>query len=485
VVVVGLESGYSDVTVPAFDGLFIVPELPEIDRVLAGVLPPSSLYAVGGRVRDELRLEVEGAGLDLKDLDYVVTGIAAPELEDRLKTLGRVDLVGASFSVFKVTIKDVTVDIATPRRERSTGAGHRDFKVESGPDVSLEEDLGRRDFRMNMIARALPSGKIVDPHGGQADIQARRIDILGERAFEEDPLRMLRAAQFAARFEYEPTERTRAAMTAAAASIAMVSPERMADEFTKLFTLARRPSVGIELLRKAGVLQHIWPELLEGVGIEQNEWHAYDCYRHSLETLDASPPGDLIVRLAALLHDVGKPRTKDGPHFYRHEQVGADMARAMLERLRFSNDVIDGVEHLVRQHMYVGDPELSDPALRRLIRRIGPGNLDRQFAVRAADIAGSGLPKRDDSNERFQARVYAEVSREPPFSVADLRIGGSDVIAAMVRKGLAQQGFAGDARVGEVLRELFEQVTEQPEGNEPGTLQTLLETYFDAQGDAR
>jgi tRNA nucleotidyltransferase (CCA-adding enzyme) len=461
-----------------------VSELIESDRILAAALPAGSLFAVGGRVRDELRGRVEGFVPDGKDLDYVVTGLPQAKLEERLKDLGRVDLVGASFSVFKVTIKNVTVDIALPRRERSVGAGHRDFQVESGPDISLEDDLGRRDFRMNMIARALPSGEIVDPHGGQADIRERRIDILSERAFDEDPLRMLRAAQFAARFEYTPTERTRKAMIAAAPAISTVSAERMADELTKLLTLARKPSIGIELLRETGVLQHIWPEILEGVGVEQNEWHAFDCYRHTLATLDASPPGDLVVRLAALLHDVGKPRTKDGPHFYRHEQVGADMARDMLGRLRFSNDVIERVTHLVRQHMYVGDPGLSDPALRRFIRRIGPENLDRQFAVRAADIAGSGLPKRDDSNERFQARVHQEVARKPAFSVADLRIGGSDVIAAMVRKGLASQGFAGDARVGEALRELFEQVTEQPERNEPGTLQHLLETYLDAQRDA-
>lgn len=461
-----------------------MPDLLEIDRHLAAALPAGSLFAVGGRVRDELRGELEGFVPDRKDLDYVVTGLSQADLEKRLKELGRVDLVGASFSIFKVTTKGLTVDIALPRRERSTGAGHRDFEVESGPGISLEDDLGRRDFRMNMIARALPSGEIIDPHGGQADIRARRIDILSERAFDEDPLRMLRAAQFAARFEYTPTERTRSAMTAAAPAITTVSAERMADEFTKLFTHARKPSIGVELLRETGVLQHIWPEILEGVGVEQNEWHAYDCYRHTLETLDASPPGDLVVRLAALLHDVGKPRTKDGPHFYRHEQVGADMARDMLGRLRFSNDVIEHVTHLVRQHMYVGDPELSDPALRRFIRRIGPENLDRQFAVRAADIAGSGLPKRDDANERFQARVLQEVARKPAFSVADLRIGGSDVIAAMVRKGLAPKGFAGDTRVGQALRELFEQVTEQPERNEPGTLQHLLDIYLDAQRDA-
>jgi hypothetical protein len=179
-----------------------------------------------------------------------------------------------------------------------------------------------------------------------------------------------------------------------------------------------------------------------------------------------------------LLHDVGKPRTKDGPHFYRHEQVGADMARAMLGRLRFSNEIVDTVESLVRQHMYVADPDLSDAAIRRFIRRIGLERLDRQFALRAADIAGSGLPKRDDSNERFQTRVYAEIARRPPFSIKDLQIDGAEVIDVMVKHGLAGPGFSGDKRVGEALQYLFEQVTEQPERNKPNTLKTLLEQHF-------
>jgi tRNA nucleotidyltransferase (CCA-adding enzyme) len=185
-----------------------------------------------------------------------------------------------------------------------------------------------------------------------------------------------------------------------------------------------------------------------------------------------------VLRLAALLHDVGKPRTKQGPHFYRHEQIGADMTHAMLSRLRFSTEVVETTEHLVRQHMYLADPDLSDPALRRFIRRIGPANLDRQFALRAADIAGSGMPKRGDSNERFQARVYAEVARKPPFSVKDLRVDGDDVVKVMVQKGAAPQGFRGDKRVGEALQYLFEQVTDQPERNEPDTLTALLDQYF-------
>jgi tRNA nucleotidyltransferase (CCA-adding enzyme) len=448
------------------------------DLALAAALPAGSLYAVGGRVRDELRRETEGARVALKDLDYVVTGIPPEELEERLKRVGRVDLVGASFAVFKVTFEGRTVDVALPRRERSTGVYHRDFEVQSGPEVPIEDDLARRDFRMNMIARALPSGELVDPYGGAADIRSRRIDILSARTFEEDPLRMLRAAQFAARFGYTLTPHALDAMRAAAALVKTVSAERIAEEFTKLLVQAPRPSVGFDLLRETGVLQYIWPELLEGVGVEQNEWHAYDVYRHNLETLDAAPAGDLVLRLSALLHDIGKPRTKEGPHFYRHEQVGADMTREMLERLRFSNDVVQTSEHLVRLHMYAADLDLADAAIRRFVRRVGVDNLDRQFALRAADIAGSGLPKRDDSNERFQARVYAEVARKPAFSVKDLRIDGQAVIDLMVARGLAPQGFRGDKRVGEALQYLFEQVTEQPERNEPETLLQLLQQYF-------
>jgi tRNA nucleotidyltransferase (CCA-adding enzyme) len=451
-----------------------------LDEQLAAVLPDGSLYVVGGRVRDEIRAAAEGVELPSKDMDYVVTGVALDDLRRRLETVGRVDAVGVAFAIFKLTTPAGTVDIALPRRERSTGPGHRDFEVQSDPSIPLAEDLARRDFRMNMIARALPSGELVDPYRGESDIRARLIDILTPAAFEEDPLRMLRAAQFAARFEYAPTEITRRAMEAAAPLIASVSAERVSDELTKLFTKAARPSIGLELLRQTGVLAHLWPELLEGVGVEQNEWHAYDVWNHSLATLDATPPEDLILRLAALLHDVGKPRTKEGPHFYRHEIVGADMTQAILGRFRFSNEVLEKTSHLVRQHMFGADPKMKDAALRRFIRRIGVDNLERMFALRHADVAGSGLPKRGDVNERFEERVRAELARKPPFSIVDLNIRGEDVIATLVARGDAPADFRGDQRVGDALRWLFEQVTDAPERNEPISLQRLLERYLDA-----
>jgi tRNA nucleotidyltransferase (CCA-adding enzyme) len=453
-------------------------KLHRADKILAAVLPRGSLYAVGGRVRDELRAELAGAPAPAVDSDYVVTGVSLEGLRERLEPLGRVDLVGASFSIFKVTIDGETVDVALPRRDRKTGSGHRDFEVQSGPDIPLEDDLARRDFRMNMMARALPGGELIDPYGGEADIRARRIDILRPETFAEDPLRMLRAAQFAARFEYEATPRTETAMIEAAPLVATVSAERVADELTKLLRLAARPSIGFELLRRTGILQYVWPELVEGVGVEQNEWHAYDVWGHAMHTVDAVPPGDLVLRIAALLHDVGKPRTKKGPHFYRHEVVGSEMTREMLARYRFSHDVADHAAHLVRHHMYAADPEFKDSTIRRFIRRIGLTDIERLFDLRRADIDGSGLPKRGDFNERFEARVRSEIARKPALSVNDLAIGGDEVIDAMVRRGVAPRGFKGDARVGAALRWLFEKVTDAPERNERETLLALLDDYL-------
>jgi putative nucleotidyltransferase with HDIG domain len=450
-----------------------------LDRRLAEALPANALFAVGGRVRDEFRARLDPTIPPPKDLDYVVTGIGLEALVERLRTVGRVDVVGASFAVVKVTSPEGDADVALPRRERSTGVGHRDFAIDSGPDVTLEEDLGRRDFRMNMIARRIGDDAVVDPFGGVADIEARRIDIVSPRAFVEDPLRLLRAAQFAARFGFELSLEARAAMTAAAGLTRTVSPERVYEELIKLLGPAPRPSVGVEILRTTGVLAELWPEIAEGVGVDQNRWHAYDVYRHNLETLDATPPGDVTLRLAALLHDVGKPRTKDGPHFYRHEHVGADMAAEMLARWRFPNDTIATVELLVRAHMYGADPQAQPKAIRRFINRIGPQHLDRLFALRHADIIGSGLPKRTNENEGFEMLVAQILAEKPPFSVRDLAISGDDVIAILVDRGAVAPGFRGDRRVGVTLAALFEEVVDDPTRNERDLLVERARRYID------
>ncbi len=449
-----------------------------LDDALAGVLPAGSLHAVGGRVRDEVRGEIDGIAYPAKDLDYVVVGIELDDLVARLRGLGRADVVGASFAVVKATIGETTVDVALPRRERSTGVGHREFVVEWGPDVPLVDDLARRDFRMNMLARALPGGALIDPYGGVADIRARRVDLLRPEAFVEDPLRMLRACQFAARFAFTLAEATVVAMRAAAPLVASVSAERIRDELAKFLEMAPVPSQGLEFMREGGLLEIVLPEVAAGVDVPQNQYHAFDVYRHNLATLDATAPGDLVLRLAALLHDVAKPQTRTvdagGAHFYGHENVGAEVAAELLERLRFPSDVVRDVAALVKHHMYAADPALEPKTLRRFVRRVGVDALERQFALRAADIVGSGLPKRDDANERFEVRVFAIVGERPPLGVRDLAIGGADAIAALVAAGRLPLGSRGGPEVGRALSAALEWVTDEPGRNDREQLLPFL-----------
>jgi putative nucleotidyltransferase with HDIG domain len=451
----------------------------EADATLAAALPPGSLYAVGGRVRDEVRTSLDGVARPAKDLDYVATGIELEDLVERLRRVGRADVVGATFAVVKCTFGGITVDVALPRRERSTGSGHRDFTIEAGSSVSLEDDLGRRDFRMNMLARAIPAGTLVDPYHGAEDIREQRIDLLRPQAFDEDPLRMLRAAQFTARFEYAVTPETMTAMRAAAPLVKTVSAERVHDELVKLLEEPVRPSIGFEVMRVGGLLEVLLPEIAEGIGVEQNEYHAYDVYRHTLATLDATPPGNLVLRLGALLHDVGKPRTKDGPHFYRHEILGEQLTREILGRLRFSNEIIESVAVLVRHHMYKADPTLGDATVRRFIRRVGPEHLADQFALRAADVIGSGLPKRGE-NDAFEARVREVAAQQPPLTVKALALGGADVIEAAIARGLLPPGSQGGPIVGQTLHALLERVIEQPELNDPAALRVEMERILEA-----
>lgn len=460
-----------------------------LDARLTAALPAGSLYAVGGRVRDEIRAELDGIERSAKDLDYVVVGLSLDELVRKVAPLGRADVVGASFAVVKVTIEGTTVDVALPRRERSTGVGHRDFAVEWGPDVPLVDDLARRDFRMNMIARAIPGGELVDPFDGAADIRAKRVSLLRAQAFVEDPLRMLRACQFAARFEFAIAPETMGAMRSAAPLVATIAPERVRDELVKFLASAERPSVGLAAMHEGGILALILPEVAVGIDVLQNAYHAYDVYQHSLHTLDATPPGDVTLRIAALLHDVAKPQTRtvaaDGTHFYGHENLGAEMSRELLDRLRFPTELVDDVAALVKHHMYAADPTLEAKSLRRFVRRIGVDRLDRQFALRAADIAGSGLPKRGNENELFEERVRAIVAERPALGVRDLAISGNDVIAELVSAKRLPLGSRGGKDVGAILAHLLEQVTDEPARNERERLLVVARTWIAAMPSAQ
>lgn len=449
-----------------------------LDNLLVTALGSGHVFSVGGRVRDEVLSDLGRPQPASPDADYLILNVPYDEIVHRLNPLGSTELVGASFGVIKFTRDGRTVDIALPRRERSTGTHHRDFLIESAPDIPLQDDLSRRDFRVNMMARNLATGELVDPFGGADDLRNARLDVLRDQAFIEDPLRILRGAQFAARFELEATSRTLSAMRAAANLTNTVAAERLTDELVKLLTKSASPSVGLELLRAVGALSQIMPELLEGWGVEQNEFHRYTVYYHALRSCDEAPPA-LAVRLAALLHDVGKPRTKSGPHFYRHEIVGEEMARTMLTRLRFPSEVVQTVTALIRHHMFASDDSLTDAAVRRFINRAGADLVDQLFALRRADIVASGLPERHPAElDRFAGRVKMELSGPSALTQGDLAIDGGAVIAIMRELGLAGKDFRGDARVGAALRACLDAVLENPGKNTVSELQQVVRDFL-------
>jgi len=460
--------------------------LTETDAILANAFG-SNVFIIGGPVRDRLRNLFHGAPYDPKDKDYVITGYGLHEVHERLAGVGKLDAVGASFGVLKLTIPgQPTVDVALPRKERSTGWGHKQFEVQSGPGISIEEDQARRDFLMNAVGVRLISGEVIAHPGAIEDIRAKRITAInGRQSFLDDPLRMLRAAQFAARFEFEIEPDTLALMRECASTIRAdppVAAERIAEELNKLLLKSKYPSIGMRILRDTGLLALVIPGLEQTVGVSQNNFHAHDVFEHTLAVLDASRP-TLVSRWAALLHDIGKPGTRSaeltnrGYTFHGHEQVSAEMAHRILRDLRYPNDLIERVTRVVANHMYLADSALSDSAIKRFINRVGIDLLEDQFELRRSDKIGSGKlnDAREDSNLAFQQRVYDILAQKPPLSLKDLAIGGREVIDALVRHGLKPPEFRGGPEVGRILHELHERVIERPAINDREQLKRELD----------
>ena len=242
------------------------------------------VYEVGGPVRDELM------GRESKDHDYLVRHLSVKQIQNLLEPFGTVTLIGRSFGVVKFTPhgeRAATVDIALPRKEMSTGEGHRDFEVDFDPELAVEDDLGRRDFTINAMARNLNDGKIIDPFNGQKDLKERTLRQVFHDAFKEDPLRLMRAVQFAARLNLKIEDKTWEAMREHAPLIKTVSKERIAEEIGKLMT-AEKPSHGFRLMRDCGLLKHVLPELEAIVGIDQNKQPGEDVFDHTMRVLDAA-----------------------------------------------------------------------------------------------------------------------------------------------------------------------------------------------------
>ena len=356
------------------------------------------LFLVGGFVRDKAM----GLPSAKDDIDLVLEGDALA-LAHFLRARGAADfepVVYPRFGTAMVAVKGRDVELVTARVE-SYASDSRKPEVQPG---TLQDDARRRDFTINTLLENLHTGETTDPLGlAYADIEAKILRTPTDPllTFQDDGLRMLRAVRFAARFGFAIHPITWKAMRQRATRLNDINPdrtrvisyERIRDEFCKTLMTARAP-LGLELLKDSGLLAQFAPELLEMVGVTQNEAHAYTVWEHSLLALGSLPPeASLTLRLGTLFHDVGKPRTKGvgedrRTHFYGHADVGADMVRRWMNRLKFPNDEIAAVATLVAQHMRIGEyrDDWTDAAVRRLMRDLGP-HLDALFAVNQADVS--------------------------------------------------------------------------------------------------
>jgi len=402
------------------------------------------------------------------------------ELCSLLSHFGKVDLVGKSFGVikfipFKKFSEDKepkTFDIALPRKEYSTGAGHKDFKVDFDHNLKVEDDLYRRDFTINALAYDLHTKKLIDPLKGKKDIKNRLIRMTNPDSFKDDPLRMLRGIQFAARFEFGIEKETYESLCKNAKLINTISAERIQEELNKLLTKAKYPSTGFRLMHKTGLLKEVLPELEACIGVEQpGGYHEYDVFEHTLLTVD-SAPRDLVIRLACLFHDISKPQaralTEDGATFYGHEKKGARITKIILQRLRYSNEIIETVTLLVDKHMFTMG--VTDKGLRRLICKVTPEHIFELLEVRRADIIAQGKGADGKDVDEFEKWVQLEIERKPPFGFKDLKING-DVI-------MEKFGLSPGPNVGKVLNHLLEKVLDEPEFNEEEKLLKEAENFL-------
>ena len=409
------------------------------------------LYLVGGTVRDLLMRRETSS-----DADFATN--ARPDTIKRLVAPLNplaVVTVGEQFGTVRLHFPSSEAQASAPEPEAgpvpaALVAGHElgvevieitTYRSDTYDEASrkpvvtfgdtLEGDLLRRDFTMNAMALDPLTGEITDPYGGRADIERGLIRAVGddpERRFDEDPLRMLRAARFAAQFSFTIEPATASAIHAQAATLARISRERVRDEFTKLL-LTPNPSIGIRLLVDLGLMPYVVPEALELQGISQQPAHSKDVYDHVLRVVERTPARP-AARWAGLLHDIAKPRTKsvdDGRvHFFGHEDVGAVMSREILKRLRFDRPFIEYVSGLVRLHMRVNAylPDWTDGAVRRLMLDAGPGFHDLLDLSRA-DITSyrpekiSRAVSRINELEARAQRLREEAERVPLKSPLD------------------------------------------------------------------
>jgi len=442
-------------------------------------------YLVGGAVRDEL------LGLESADADFLVPGVDISQLRQALSKHGRVeDLVVAGREVgMRLHPREPAVgrlaragiEFAPPRAERSTGPGRHDFEIVADPSISVEDDMRRRDFTINAMARRLETGELVDPLGGRRDLEAGVLRTVSPQSFREDPLRLVRALRFVSQLGFEPDEELLRQMREEAPAVRLVSGERIgggvaADgrgELSKLL-LGELPARALRLARDTGVLVELLPEFRRAIGFDQeSRYHDLTVDEHTFAVVQAAADAGftLEVRLAALFHDLGKPfvawRGRDGRlHYYAkagvsergHDQVGAELADGALRRLRYPNALRVRVVRIVRRHMFKVRPGDDDRQARRFLRKHGAELAFQLLDHKQADLSG----KRGSAGEpppfeelgalaAFRATVVRE--EHSPHRIADLAVDGSDLI---------ELGFSPGPRLGQTLEELLDVVVDEP-----------------------
>jgi len=430
----------------------------DVERVVEKLTAAGhAAYVVGGCVRDAIR------GVDPQDWD-----VATDATPDEIQKLFSRSLYTNRFGTVIVRSGEHEVEVTTYRTEADYTDHRRPDRVAFTD--SLVDDLSRRDFTMNAMAwrpgqNGTP-GQLVDPFGGQRDLESRVLRAVGEpdERFREDALRMLRAVRFATLLDMRIDERTVVAIRRNAHLAATLSGERINQELTKILG-APRPSVAFRMLSDVGLLAVICPELEECKNTPQDKVAAQDVFEHSLATVDATPANDLVLRLAGLFHDIGKPETFADGHFHQHEFVGEFKARQILRRWKFDRETVAEVAHLIRNHMFWYETHWTDAAVRRFIRKIGLEYIPALFALRRADNIGSGARSpRMYALEALWQRVEKEIAAANAFSLRDLKVDGNDIMREL--------GIPPGPEVGRILSDLFERVLDEPSLN---TREKLIE----------
>lgn len=436
-------------------------------------------YLVGGAVRDMF--------MNKEASDWDVATDATPE--QVISAFKKVIPTGIAHGTVTVHFMGEEIEVTTFRIEQGYSDGRHPDKVSYASDI--EEDLSRRDFTMNAIAVSLKDGSIVDPFNGKTDIKNKVIRSVGNplERFNEDGLRPIRAIRFASQLGFEIETNTLQAISneKVLQKTSTISIERFRDELVKLLK-SPKPSVGLKLLEDTNIMKLFLPELLEGRNCIQNDvrgYHVFDVLDHNFYSCDGAPVHKVNVRLAALLHDIGKPASKvvrvtdEGEiyNFFSHEKYSETIARKLLTKLRFSNNEINNVCHLIENHMFHYEESWSDAAIRRFVVRVKPENIEDLIDLRLADMYGKyNMPIQiKESNAcdlliQLQDRIKKIQEENSAFTLKSLAVSGKD---------LMEIGIPSGKLIGKILDSLLETVLDDPKQNSKDVLLNIAKNLYE------